>query len=165
MKHGTSLAKRVMGGIVSVLFLSAVVISCDDDDDAPAPNNDPYTVNGIANGDQMVPDTVHESGTATFTGSYDPANGRLIYTTNWANLTGDPIGGGIYSGDSATIGTVVDTSWVFDSLVVTPSGSVQDTLLVTTDQANDLIAGKWYFLFKTEAYPEGEVRGKLTATR
>jgi len=165
MKNGMSVGKKIMGGIVSVLFLSAVVISCDDDDDDPNTNNNPYAVSGIANGDQMVPDTVKESGSSTITGSYDPVTGQLIYTTNWANLTGDPIGGGIYNGAAGTVGTPVDTTWFFDSLVVNPQGSALDTMILTTGQADQLIAGTWYYLLKTTKYPDGEVRGQITATR
>ena len=165
MKNGMSLGKKIVGGIVSVLFLSAVVISCDDDNDNPNANNNPYTVNGIANGDQMVPDTVKESGSSTITGSYDPVTGQLIYTTNWANLTGDPIGGGIYNGAAGTVGTAVDTTWFADSLVVNPQSGRLDTMVLTTDQANQLIAGTWYYLLKTIKYPDGEVRGQMTATR
>ena len=167
MKTGKSLTKKILAGIVSAFLLAFVVVSCnkDDNNNTPAPNNNPYTLAGNASGAQMVPAADSSvKGTGTFSGSFNPVNNVLIYTANWAGLTGTPIAGGIYSGASGTNGAAVDTSWAFDS-TFTATGNITDTVTITADQATQLVAGNWYYLFKTEANPNGEIRGQISATR
>jgi hypothetical protein len=168
MKTGKSLTKKILAGIVSVFFLSFVALSfsCNkDDNNTPQANNDPYTLSGNASASQMVPkgDTTL-TGTGTLSGSYNPVNGVLIYTTTWTGLTGAPIAGGIYNGAAGSVGTPIDTTWTFDS-TFTATGSFTDTVTLTGDQPTQLTAGAWYYMLKTEAHPEGEIRGQISATR
>ncbi len=167
MKTGKSLTKKILTGIVSALFLSFVVVSCDkdDDDNTPQVDNTPYAISGNADARQVgVGADTSATGTGTITGNYNPANGQFIYTTNWSGLTGAPIAGGIYNGAVGTVGTAVDTSWAFDS-TFTATGSISDTITLSSDQATQLVAGSWYYLFKTEENPNGEIRGQISATR
>jgi hypothetical protein len=166
MKTGKSLTKKILAGIVSAFLLAFIVVSCSkDDNNTPTANNNPYTLAGNASGAQMVPAADSSvKGTGTISGSLNPVNNVLIFTANWSGLTGAPIAGGIYEGASGTNGTAVDTSWTFDS-TFTASGNITDTVTITADQATQLVAGKYYYLFKTEANPNGEIRGQITATR
>ncbi len=165
MKTGKSLAKKITGGIVSVLFLSFVMVSCDKNEgiDMPADNNNPYALSGNASGSLMVP-AVAGTGSGTFTGTYNPVNGQVIYTTSWSNLTGAPIAGGLYNGAAGTTGTGVDSSWTFESNAAI-SGTLTDTLVVSETQAAQLVAGTWYYVLKTTANSVGEIRGQITASR
>lgn len=167
MKRGTSLTKKILTWIVSAFLLSFIAFSvgCDDDDDTMPVDNSPYTLSGNASALQMVP--VPDSslaGTGTLTGTYNPANGQLIYTTTWTGLTGAPIGGGIYIGLPGTVGTPLDTTWAFDS-TYTATGSFTDTILINGNQPAQLIANSYYYMLKTEENPDGEIRGQVTATR
>ncbi len=44
-------------------------------------------------------------------------------------------------------------------------GTHPGAVTLTTQQAADLIAGRWYINVKTEKYPAGEIRGPLVPTR
>jgi hypothetical protein len=167
MKTGKTLTKKILAGIVSAFLLAFVVVSCkkDDNKNTPTVNSNPYTLAGNASGSQMEPPADSSvKGTGTFSGSFNPVNNVLIYTANWSGLTGAPIAGGIYNAASGSVGSAVDTSWAFNSSF-TASGNVTDTVTITADQAAQLIDGKWYYLFKTESHPKGEIRGQITATR
>jgi CHRD domain len=149
--------------IVITLFFSAIIlVSCDKDDDNVV-NNNPYSISGTATGSQVLP-AVSDTGTATITGTYNPVNMLLTYSTNWNNLSGAPISGGFYNGAAGASGTMVGSGWSFDS-TATGTGSVSDTLTLTADQASQLLAGNWYYTYGTANNPAGEVRGQITASR
>lgn len=163
MKTRICLRKKLLAGIAVVLFTSFAITSCEDDDDNNGVNNNPYTISGNGAGSQVVPSNTG-TGTSTITGTYYPANRQLIYTSNWSGLTGAPTTGGFYTGASGVNGTLNGTSWAFDS-TATSSGSRTDTITLSSDEATQFLGGKWYYSYGTSAYPGGEVRGQITATR
>ena len=160
MKTGKFFSK----GLITAMILSSAILvaSCDDDDDDDMPTR-PYTISGNANGGQVVP-AVTGTGTGTITGTYNPNNGTLIYTTNWNGLTGAPTGGGFYIGGTGTNGAAIGTPWTFEP-TATGTGSFIDTMSLTNDQATQLKNGNWYYIYNTTTNPAGEVRGQITATQ
>jgi hypothetical protein len=42
-----------------------------------------------------------------------------------------------------------------------PSSPLSGTAVLTPDQIQDLLAGKWYFNVHTQAHPAGEIRGQV----
>ncbi len=42
-----------------------------------------------------------------------------------------------------------------------PASPLYGTARLTTDQMDDLLAGKWYFNVHSKAFPGGEIRGQL----
>ncbi|MEI9958196.1 MAG: CHRD domain-containing protein [Ferruginibacter sp.] len=99
-----------------------------------------------------------------FSGTYNPNNNQFIYTTTWAGLSTAPLTGGIYAGATGANGTIVGESWTILS-GATVSGSLTDTLTLTSDQANQLTAGNFYYTYITTTNPTGEIRGQIIATR
>src|SRR5574339_546502 len=71
--------------IVSMFVLSALVISCDKDDDDI--DEQKYSLSGTASGSQEVP-AVATTATGTLTGTYDADNNKFEYTINWSGLSG-----------------------------------------------------------------------------
>lgn len=121
-----------------------------------------YTISGSASGTQMVP-PVSGSGTAAISGTYNVNTGQLNYTTTWSNLTGAPTLGAFYTGATGVNGTIVGSAWTLGS-GLTGTGSLSNTITLTSDQAAQLIAGNWYYVLGTSANATGEVRGQITAT-
>lgn len=151
-------------GLVTALVMSSAILfaSCDKDDDDNTPMRT-YNISGNASGSQMVP-SVTGTGTGSISGTYNPNNHTLTYTSNWNGLTGAPTAGGLYSGASGTNGTAVGTGWTFPG-GSTGTGSYNGTMTLTDAQANELTSGNWYYTYSTATNPTGEVRGQITATQ
>jgi hypothetical protein len=160
--------QRVMKSLPAFSFLLVMIVlagftvSCDDDDDNVTDNR-PYTVSGSANGAQMVP-AVTSSGTATITGTYNPATRELNYTSNWADLTSAPTSGGFYAGASGVTGVAVGTPFTIAS-GATGTGTTTGTMTLTEEQEKAFLAGGWYYSYGTVDNPNGEVRGQISASR
>jgi hypothetical protein len=141
-----------------VLFSALVFTACQRDDEN---NNRSYFINGNADGSQMVP-PVKGAGMAIILGIYSQRTGQLITITSWSGLTGGPISGGFYTGARETNGSIVGKGWALGS-GLTGTGSFNDTMIITTDQAVQLTSNNWYYLLETADNPHGEVRGQITA--
>lgn len=149
--------------ISAFIASSAIMVGCDKDNEDDPIQNSTYVISGSADGNQINP-PVEGTGSATFNGSYDSLNRRLIFTSNWSNLSGPPTYASFYSGLSGTVGDTLGTAWMLDPSV-TASGSFTDTLTLTSEQMEQLLDGNWYYMYNTAANEEGEIRGQLTATR
>lgn len=147
---------------VAVVVSTGIMVSCDDDDDKKPQTRANYTISGNASGSQVVP-AVEVDGTGTITGTYNPNTRVLTYTNTWAGLSGAPTGGGFYNGASGSTGTAVGTPWTYDE-TATGTGTYNGTMTLTQAQADQLIAGNWYYGYNTAEYTGGEVRGQITAT-
>jgi hypothetical protein len=155
-------------GFLNVVVASAMLLtcagaltSCDKDDDDNTQRS--YNVTGNGNGSQVVP-SVSGTSTGTFTGTYNPNTMMFSYTSNYNGLTGAPTSGGFYSGASGTTGTAMGTPWTF-AAGSTGTGSYTGSMTLTQAQADQLLAGNWYYSYGTTAHTGGEVRGQLTAVQ
>ncbi|HSV10160.1 MAG TPA: CHRD domain-containing protein [Hanamia sp.] len=160
MKTTTSFISKSLIAVTFILF-TVFVFSCKKN--KTTTDNTPYTLSGNASGSQVVP-SVTGNGTGTFSGTYNPANQTMTYTTNWSNLTGAPTSGGFYTGASGAAGTAVGTPWTMGT-DWTGTGTYSGTMQLTPEQANQLIAGNWYYSMGTAANSGGEIRGQISATR
>jgi hypothetical protein len=149
--------------IGAFLVSTAIMVGCDKDDEDDPIENATYVISGSADGQQINP-PVEGTGSATFNGSYDSLNKRLIFTSNWSNLSGPPTYASFYTGESGTIEDTLGQAWLLDPSV-TASGSFTDTLTLTSEQMDQLLDGNWFYMYNTAANVEGEISGQLTATR
>ena len=156
----TFFAKRrsalVFPALVSILLFTACHKSKSD-----TASNLPYTISGNADGAQVVP-PVADTGRATLTGTYNPSNRELRYTSNWMGLSGTPTAAGFYNGPAGGSGTVVGTTW---SLSGGTTGTTTGTITLSEAQADELLKGNFYYTYGTELNPGGEVRGQVSAVR
>jgi hypothetical protein len=161
MKVKSLSGKNIFRLLVLLFFGVTLATACKKD--SGNNNTQPYTLSGNANGSQVVPSNTG-TGTGTITGNYNPTTGTLSYTSTWTGLSGAPTSGGFYSGAAGTAGMAIGSPF---SLGTTPgnSGSTSGTMTLTSDQANQLIAGNWYYSYSTSIYPGGEVRGQISVTR
>jgi len=153
---------------LSVLMPIAIILTClaffcsckADETDNVLPN---YDVSGTARGSQVVP-AVSGTGNASIAGSYNPNNRLLTFTSSWAGLSGQPTGGGFYTGAAGVAGANLGTSWVFNGNLAT-SGSTSGSLTLTAQEAEELLLGRLYFTYLTAFNPGGEVRGQVITSR
>ena len=137
----------------SILSLSSLFLfsSCDKDDEN---TNGIYQINATLNGASVVPAN-SSTGTGSVTGTYNSKDNVLTYNASWNGLTGTATSGHFHSTASGTplrVFTIVGAS----ASGVTP---------LTEEEEKDLLEGKWYVDLHTGTYPNGEVRGQVSATK
>jgi hypothetical protein len=97
-------------------------------------------------------------GTGTFTGTYDTASKKLSWKGAYSGLTGPATAAHFHAGDPGKNGAVVIP--VFQGAEA--KSPFEGSAVLTDAQANDLLAGKWYFNIHTAANKGGEIRGQVT---
>lgn len=95
-------------------------------------------------------------GGGTLEASLDKQTNVLSWTLNYSGLTG-PVRAGHFHGP-ALAGSNSGVALGFTGSVESP---IQGSATLTTSQADDLLAGKWYVNLHTAANPGGEVRGQV----
>lgn len=143
--------------------MTSLFISCKKDNDNNTPDNRPYSVSGTANSSQMVP-TGTGTGTANFSGTYNPATRMMTYTSTWTGLSGGPSSAGFYSGATGTTGTQAGMPWTIGA-GSTGTGTTTGSMILSEAEATQMTNGNWYYSYGTTTKPGGEVRGQLRATR
>ena len=146
-------------GMIALVFSAALfIVSCDKDGNID--NNDTYTLSGNGSGAQEVP-TNSSSGTATLTGTYNATTNQLVYDINWSNLTN--IATAVHFHGPAPMGV---SAGVLVGLTVTNTainGRANGTVTLTQAQETALLNGEVYYNIHTAAFPDGEVRGQVSA--
>jgi Cu/Zn superoxide dismutase len=98
------------------------------------------------------------SGTGEVTATYDPATKMLNWTITYSGLTG-PATAAHFHGP-AKAGEKAPPVVPIKGDLASP---IKGTATLTDQQAKDLQAGLWYFNVHTAKFPNGEIRGQLTA--
>ena len=88
----------------------------------------------------------------------DKKTNLFRWKASFSGLTG-PATGGHFHGPAA-IGANAGVVLGWKSPITSP---LEGSATLTSAQAEDLIAGKWYANIHTAAHPGGEVRGQMTA--
>ncbi|MET0392778.1 MAG: CHRD domain-containing protein, partial [Chitinophagaceae bacterium] len=159
MKFFSGRKTLAVAGMAFFSVMALGITGCDKDND----DERVYTISGNASGSQVVP-AVIGNGTGTITGTYDPNNRMLTYTTSWSNLSSAPTSARFYNGNSGTSGTPTGNPWTLGS-GLTGAGNYSGTMTLTSDEETQLTRGKWYYSYSTTGNPNGEVRGQVTATQ
>ena len=155
--------KRISGAamLTSFVLAGALFFSGCTKEDAGISASVSYSLSGNASGAQAVPASSNSNGSGTFSGTYNASTKIMTYTTTWANLTGAPVTGGLYTGLSGQVGTSI-TVWSLGS-GLTANGSFSSSTSLNADQEAQLLAGKCYYILATTANASGEVRGQVSA--
>jgi hypothetical protein len=147
--------------LATTLITSSVFISCDNDDDI-INNNEMYTLSGNATGSQEIPSNA-STGTATLTGTYNKSTNSLSYTINWTGMT-NVVTAAHFHGPASTTetaGPLVTITLGTNGI----NGSASATVTVTDAVESAILDGKVYYNLHTALYPDGEIRGQVTATQ
>jgi len=146
---------------IGIFMMSYVILVACHKSDGPAVDNRPYTISGNATGSQVVP-PLPDSANATITGTYNPANHVLNFTSNWNNLSGNPTIAGFYNGAPGASGVAVGDSW---SISGGPTGTITGNVNLSETQATELLNGNMYYTYGTLNHPTGEIRGQISVMR
>jgi hypothetical protein len=98
----------------------------------------------------------NSNGTGTVQATFDTVSKQFHFVATYKDLTG-PATAAHFHGP-ALAGANAGVAYGIKGSVESPISG--DTTL-TTEQAADLLSGKWYFNVHTAANPGGEVRGQL----
>jgi hypothetical protein len=97
-------------------------------------------------------------GTGTVEATFDTDTKAFTWTIEYSGLTGDATAAHFHgpAAPDANAGPVIP----IEGNLMSP---ISGTATLTDDQADELQAGMWYFNIHTAQYPDGELRGQLTA--
>lgn len=98
------------------------------------------------------------AGTGTLEATYDTETMLFTWTVNYEGLTGDATAAHFHgpAAADATAGPVVP----IEGDLASP---IEGSATLTEEQATQLQDGMWYFNVHTAEYPDGEIRGQVTA--
>lgn len=160
----TSLFSRQELLICSFLIITALLASCSNSggygNDDTTPSN--YTVSATLNGGAEVPSNA-TTGTGTLTGTYNASTYKLTYTLNWTGLTG--VAHMMHFHGPAIAGQSAGVEVAITGFTSAAAGSYSGSATFTASQGSDLTGGKMYVNIHTAGYPDGEIRGQLSATK
>ncbi|PSL42885.1 CHRD domain-containing protein [Chitinophaga niastensis] len=121
-----------------------------------------YTLSASLNGGQETPPNA-ATGTGTLSGTYDPSTYKITYSLSWTGITGAATG--MHFHEPALAGSSAPVVIGITGFSSATYGSVSGSAVATQAQGADLLAGKWYVNIHTSAYPNGEIRGQIMATK
>ncbi len=98
------------------------------------------------------------TGTGEVTATYDPSTKMLNWTITYSGLTG-PATAAHFHGPAKEGASAPPVVAIKGDL----ASPIKGMATLTDQQAKDLQAGLWYFNVHTAKFPNGELRGQLTA--
>ena len=98
------------------------------------------------------------AGTGTLTATLDTDTKEFKYHVEFSGLTGPAVAAHFHGPAAEGVNAKPQVA-VKTSPIVTP---IDGTATITTEQVQELEAGKWYFNIHTAAHPGGEIRGQVT---
>ena len=104
--------------------------------------------------EEVPPNASGATGNAEFT--YDTTTKKLSYKVSHSGLTGPATAAHIHG--PAEPGKNASVVFGFEKVDASP---IEGTMMLTEQQAADLIAGKMYVNVHTQAHKEGEIRGQI----
>lgn len=137
----------------SVLAAALLLGACD----MMSKMSDTRDLSGTLSAAQEVPST-----TSTGSGSVDahlnPSNNELRWTVTYTGLTG-PVTAAHFHGPAMT-GQNAGVAVPITGVLTNP---IKGVVTLTSAQAEELLADRWYVNLHTAANPNGEVRAQVTA--
>ena len=111
----------------------------------------------LSGGDEVPANT--SAATGKVTAELETDEHALTYRATYTGLSG-PATAAHFHGPAAPGANAPPTV-----PMAVPSSPISGAALLTEEQANDLLAGKWYFNVHSAAHPGGEIRGQLKLDR
>ncbi|NLR57416.1 CHRD domain-containing protein [Chitinophaga polysaccharea] len=157
--------------ITALIFTTALsLIGCTKGGTLTRANGDQYTITSTASSKQMVPAIDTTSG-GTFTGFYDEQLNILTFTLSWTDLwrtNKDTITSVNFYGPAGAKenGTLVRSlPFVSTNNEANANFGLAGLDGFTMSEKKSFLAGAYYFTINTKKYPNGIIRGQLTATK
>lgn len=166
--------KKMKNLLLAVIFLCVAggLASCTKGGDLQSLTGAVYNINGAADGAQVVPANVITA-TGALSGLFDEQANVLTFTLNWTNLwtaaLPDAITGVKFYSPAAKGANGILTHTIAFSNTTSFTGSINlglgGSIGLTASEKNDLYSGTTYYIITTTKYPNGIVRGQMTATK
>ena len=140
-----------MPRVITVAFAAALLIAF-----ASPAHAERVRMSANLGGVKEIP-PVESGGTATATVWFDKDTGLVTWDVYWSGLSGPPTAAHFHGPASryAKAGVQVDLGG--NGFVSPFRGSAH----LTDEQADQLLAGKWYINLHTNTHPDGEIRGQV----
>ena len=148
----------------TLVLMSFVIMSGNcNKDDAPPPDPNAYTLAGNGNAAQENNAANTSTGTGALTGTYNSSTNKLVYNITWTGLTGTAAALHFHGPALAGVNAAVAVGLTITNPAA--AGGASGEITITEAHEADLLAGRWYWNVHTAAYPGGEVRGQVAATK
>jgi len=161
--------KRIITALILITTLS--IIACTKGGKLERISSIQYTVTSNASSKQLVP-AIDTTSTGTFTGFYDEEANILTFTIAWNDLwrttSKDTITSvNFYGPANANANGALVRSLPFISTNNAASANLGLAGLkgFTMSEKKDFLQGAYYFTVNTKKYPNGIIRGQLSATK
>jgi len=161
--------KRIIIALASIAALST--IACTKGGRLQRAGGNQYTITSTASSKQLVP-SIDTTSTGTFNGFYDDQLNALTFTITWTDLwrstSIDTITSvNLYGPADTTANGALLRSLPFVSTNNAASANLGLAGLqgFTTREKANFLAGACYFTINTKKYPNGIIRGQLTAKK
>lgn len=158
--------------IISLTFIAVLsVIACTKGGQLERGGGNQYTITSSASSKQLVP-AIDTTSTGTFNGFYDDRLNVLTFTITWVDLwwptSIDTITSVNFYGpaDMTANGALVRSlPFVSTNNAASANLGLAGLQGFTMSEQADFLAGTYYFTINTKKYPNGIIRGQLTATK
>ena len=137
----------ILAVAAAITFLSG----CSKKEDTPPAAAPTTELTATVNSAQQVP-VNPSTATGTFTGTYTTSSRQLVYTVTYQGMT--PSIAHIHTGAPGTSGSVAIS---FANL----ASPITGTVVLTPDQADNLLNGRMYVNMHSSTYGGGEIRGDI----
>lgn len=161
--------KRIIIALTAIATLS--VISCTKGGKLERAGGNQYTITSTASSKKMVP-AIDTTSTGTFKGFYDDQLDVLTFTITWNDLWRSTskdtiISVNLYGPADTTANGAMVRSLPFVSTSNAASANLGLAGLqgFTKSEKTDFLSGAYYFTINTKKYPNGIIRGQLTAIK
>jgi hypothetical protein len=91
-------------------------------------------------------------------GTVDTETGKLVFTITHDDLSADPTSGAFHG--PAAMGTEAPPTVILEEAGGWAS-PIEREVMISPEQAQELLAGMWYINLNTNQNPEGEIRGQI----
>jgi len=157
--------------LATIIIVTSMVIACTKGGKLERISGNQYMITSTAGSKQLVP-AIDTTSTGTFTGFYDEQSNILSFTITWNDLwrttSKDTITSvNFYGPANAERNGALVRSLPFVSTNNAASANLGLAGIrgFTMDEQTDFLAGAYYFTINTKKYPDGIIRGQLTATK
>jgi CHRD domain len=113
----------------------------------------------LSGSNEVPPNDSHGTGIATIT--FDKATRTLTWSVTFSGLTGDPTMAHFHGPSSPRAIAGIQIMIAHGDNITSP---IKGTAVLTEDQAQQLLTGRWYVNIHTHAHVSGEIRAQIPAS-
>jgi hypothetical protein len=157
--------------LTTIFIVSIFALACTKGGKLERISGDQYTITSTAGSKQLVP-AIDTTSTGTFTGLYDEQSNILSFTITWSDLwrttSKDTITSVNFYGpaDATTNGALVRSlPFVSTNNAASANLGLAGLSGFTLSEKTNFLEGALYFTINTKKYPNGIIRGQLTANK